>query len=57
MPEEAFGRRVVKRRTLRVLAVVAVLLLAPLLLAAYAVLTAIRVVAELLDDDHAQDWR
>lgn len=41
----------------RVLAVVAVLLLAPLLLAAYAVLTAIRVVAELLDDDHAQDWR
>lgn len=45
-----------KRRTLRVLAVVAVLLLAPLLLAAYAVLTAIRVIAELLDDDHAQDW-
>mgnify|MGYP006935478021 CR=1 FL=1 len=24
--------------------------------AAYAVLTAIRVVAEMLDDDHAQDW-
>lgn len=46
-----------RRRTLRALAVVAVLLLAPLLLAAYAVLTAIRVVAELLDDDHAQDWR
>ena len=40
----------------RVLAVVAVLLLAPLLLALYAVLTTIRVVAELLDDDHAQDW-
>ncbi len=39
-----------RRRTLRALAVVAVL-------AAYAVLTAIRVVAELLDDDHAQDWR
>lgn len=45
-------------RAQRVLAVVAVLLLlAPLLLAAYAVLTMIRVVAELLDDDHAQDWR
>jgi hypothetical protein len=44
------------RRGQRVLAIVAVLLLAPLLLAAYAVLTMIRVVAELLDDDHAQDW-
>lgn len=44
------------RRAQRVLAVVAVLLLAPLLLAAYAVLTAIRVVAELIGDDQ-QDWR
>lgn len=40
----------------RVLAVVAVLLLAPLLLAAYAVLTAVRVIAELIGDDQ-QDWR
>jgi hypothetical protein len=40
----------------RVLAVVAVLLLAPLLLAAYAVATTVRVIADLLDDDDARDW-
>jgi hypothetical protein len=44
------------RRAQRVLAVVAVLLLAPLLLAAYAVLTTVRVIAELIGDDQ-QDWR
>lgn len=41
----------------RVLAVVAVLVLAPLLLALYALIVAVGVVADLLDDDHAQDWR
>lgn len=41
----------------RVLAVVAVLLVAPLLLALYALIVAVGVVADLLDDDHAQDWR
>lgn len=42
---------------LLILRVLAVICLAPLLLVAYAVLTTIRVVADLLRDDAPNTWR